>query len=515
MIVKIHQSRAHMKSVIEYNERKVDEGTAEVEWSRDLDASTRLTVERSFREIEKKKFRSDCKNISLHISINPTNEDGMTGEKIRDFAEDLLDRLGYGSQPYILYRHSDIDRIHWHLVSIRLNSEGRKIKESFEREKTQRVLFQLSEKYGYIPNKEGKKKKEQKADKKSSVKPSEPEQKKEKTSKEEIVPEEMQKKIPEEPLQEEDNTIITSIGNNNEYDEDEDYIPGSEVWEEDSKDITETEEKIFEEGAPVRSSIKDAIESSIAYHFTTMSQFMLILEAHGLRMKKNDKASFEKEGMKGITLQGLASDGEPCTSPIPLEEIQGGALIWETLLHRMDTCVKDGKTFQDVKEDLKKEIKSAVQQSASEEEIKEKLSEKGIQIDFFKTAEGKIYGVNIIDHKAKAAFKASEISRELSAKYFELLREEGITSEQKQVISHGKDTQKKSKALTGTEKGSLEEMVTKTVFTAMKSLLNAGVAVSSRRAIRNKGDRDVNIKYTPTNASKTTKKTAGGEIVRV
>ena len=497
-----------MKGVIDYNERKVDEGTAEVEWSRDLDASTRLTVERSFREIEKKKFRSDCKNISLHISINPTPEDAMNGEKVREFAEELLDKLGYGSQPYILYRHSDIDRTHWHLVSIRLNQDGRKIKESFEREKTQRVLFQLAEKYGYTPNKEGDiKTKKETAKEKASRKEEE----------HTAHTEETKQEIPEE-----ESEIITSAPTASEDDYDEDYIPGSGVWEEGDEprvaseiDEDDNEERIFEPGAPVGESMSDAIESSLGYHFTTLSQFMLILQAHGVEMKKNDKTSYDKEGMKGITLQGLSEDGEPCTNPLPFGELQGGDLLWESLLHRMDNCKKDGKDFSEVKERLKKEIRSASRNSSSEEGLKEKLSEKGIQIDFFKTAEGKIYGVNIINHKAKAAFKASEVSRELSARYFETLWTGETRGKTADRLSEEATRSKANKDTSRREETTIEEKAAKAVFSAMSSLLNAGVSVSSKRATRAKGDRDVNIRYSPTDASKTTRRTAGGEIVRI
>lgn len=497
-----------MKGVIEYNERKVDDGTAEVEWSRDLDASTRLTVERSFREIEKKKYRSDCKNISLHISINPTPEDAMDGEKVRGFAEELLQKLGYGSQPYILYRHTDIDRVHWHLVSIRLNPEGRKIKESFEREKTQKVLFQLAEKYGYTPNKDG----EMKTRKKESAK----EKKSGKTIKEKRS-EDTKQAVSD--VQHED-TAPSPAATQDDYDED--YIPGAGIWvEEDTtsvgsaREITDDEEKIFEEGAPVKESMRDAIESSLAYHFTTLSQFMLILQAHGVEMKKNDKTSYDKEGMTGITLQGLSPEGEPCTSPVPFEELPGGDFLWESLLHRMETCKKDGKSFMETRQKLAKEIRSAVRNSGSEEEFRDTLSQKGIQIDFFKTAEGKIYGVSIIDHREKAAFKASDLSRDLSARYFQSLWDGEKTEKAGKGLSEETKKEKRGKSASGKESGTIEEIVTEKVFSAMRSLLNAGVAVSSRRSTRAKGDRETNIKYTPTNAGRTTRRTAGGELVRV
>ena len=57
--------------------------------------------------------------------------------------------MGYGRQPYILYKHTDIERTHYHIVSVRVDKEGHKIPDSYERRRSQEALEELAEKYDY------------------------------------------------------------------------------------------------------------------------------------------------------------------------------------------------------------------------------------------------------------------------------------------------------------------------------------------------------------------------------
>jgi hypothetical protein len=56
----------------------------------------------------------------------------------------LMEHLGYGKQPWFVYKHKDLERVHFHIVSTRIDCEtGRKIKDNFEREKVKRFIQQL------------------------------------------------------------------------------------------------------------------------------------------------------------------------------------------------------------------------------------------------------------------------------------------------------------------------------------------------------------------------------------
>ena len=103
---------------------------------------------RIFTEIEERNTR--VQKPGLHISVNPTVGDlvrlGDAG--IRTEIDNLMKHLGYGNQPYLVYKHADLERVHFHIVSTRIDCEtGKKIKDNYEKEKTQRFIKDLEQRY--------------------------------------------------------------------------------------------------------------------------------------------------------------------------------------------------------------------------------------------------------------------------------------------------------------------------------------------------------------------------------
>ena len=53
----------------------------------------------------------------VHISLNPHPDDVLTDIEMENIAREYLERMGYGNQPYMVYKHEDIDRHHMHIVT--------------------------------------------------------------------------------------------------------------------------------------------------------------------------------------------------------------------------------------------------------------------------------------------------------------------------------------------------------------------------------------------------------------
>ena len=94
-------------------------------------------------------------NTVFHASLNPSPEDKLTDEQLRDIAREYMERMGYGEQPYIIFKHKDIAREHLHIVSLRVNENGRKISDSHEYDRSMSVLRELERKYGLHPSVKG------------------------------------------------------------------------------------------------------------------------------------------------------------------------------------------------------------------------------------------------------------------------------------------------------------------------------------------------------------------------
>ena len=88
---------------------------------------------------------------TLHISLNPDPKDNVSDEKFRELAEQYMREMGYGEQPFVVFKHTDIDRTHIHIVSVCVNEEGKKISDKFEKRRSMNVCRELERQHGLIP----------------------------------------------------------------------------------------------------------------------------------------------------------------------------------------------------------------------------------------------------------------------------------------------------------------------------------------------------------------------------
>jgi hypothetical protein len=152
MVIVIHQASSTANAFF-YNERKAKEGKATFYHSRNTPSANPFIYSAQhrhqiFKRIEDSNTR--VKNKGFHISFNPTMNDMIRmGDKgIRTELDNLMKQLGYGKQPYLVYRHADIDRVHFHIVSTRIDRQtGKKIKDNFEKEKVQKFIKELEQTY--------------------------------------------------------------------------------------------------------------------------------------------------------------------------------------------------------------------------------------------------------------------------------------------------------------------------------------------------------------------------------
>ena len=94
-------------------------------------------------------------NTVFQVSLNPSPEDRLTDGQFRDIAQEYMERMGYGNQPYIVFKHKDISREHLHIVSLRVDEQGRKINDSHEYDQSMSVLRELERKYDLHPSIKG------------------------------------------------------------------------------------------------------------------------------------------------------------------------------------------------------------------------------------------------------------------------------------------------------------------------------------------------------------------------
>ena len=99
----------------------------------------------NFRECMPKMGKT--KKPVLHISLNPHPDDKLTDQDFEILAREYLDQLGFGEQPYVIYKHEDIDRHHIHIVTVNVNEEGKRLNQDFLFRRSKKITTGLEEKY--------------------------------------------------------------------------------------------------------------------------------------------------------------------------------------------------------------------------------------------------------------------------------------------------------------------------------------------------------------------------------
>lgn len=88
---------------------------------------------------------------TLHISLNPDPKDKVSDDRFREMAEQYMKEMGYSEQPFVVFKHTDIDRTHVHIVSLCVDEEGKKISDKFEKRRSMKICRELEGKYGLVP----------------------------------------------------------------------------------------------------------------------------------------------------------------------------------------------------------------------------------------------------------------------------------------------------------------------------------------------------------------------------
>ena len=154
MIAKISATE-NLGGAIGYNFKKVEKGEASILLAQGLFQNkegtyTMAEVFADMQAVIPEKCRT--KKMVFHCSLNPHPDEKLSNETLTQIAKEYMKALGYGMQPYIVFKHNDIAREHIHIVSLRVDSRGRKINDKFEKRRSKQITDILERKFGLIPS---------------------------------------------------------------------------------------------------------------------------------------------------------------------------------------------------------------------------------------------------------------------------------------------------------------------------------------------------------------------------
>ena len=160
MIAKI-SSPSRLAAALGYNFKKVEKHEASVLLVQGLfqDRNGRYSRAQVLADMLRTiPERCRTKKTVFHCSLNPHPDEKLSDEALSRIAAEYMEALGYGAQPYIVFRHNDIPRAHIHIVSLRVDGDGRKIDDRFERRRSKRITDALEAKFGLMPSSPSQKK---------------------------------------------------------------------------------------------------------------------------------------------------------------------------------------------------------------------------------------------------------------------------------------------------------------------------------------------------------------------
>ena len=154
MIAKISATE-NIGGALGYNFKKVEKEEANILLAAELYQSKegRYTMEDVLADMEAL-IPKNCrtKKTVFHCSLNPHPDEKLSDEQLTQIAKEYMEALGYGNQPYIVFKHNDIAREHIHIVSLRIDGEGKKINDKFEKRRSKQITDALERKYSLIPS---------------------------------------------------------------------------------------------------------------------------------------------------------------------------------------------------------------------------------------------------------------------------------------------------------------------------------------------------------------------------
>ena len=154
MIAKISATE-NLGGALGYNFKKVEKGEVSILLAAELYQSNdgNYTMEDVLADMQAlipKKCRT--KKTVFHCSLNPHPDEKLSDETLMQIAKEYMEALGYGKQPYIVFKHNDIAREHIHIVSLRVDGEGKKINDRFEKRRSKKITDASERKYNLIPS---------------------------------------------------------------------------------------------------------------------------------------------------------------------------------------------------------------------------------------------------------------------------------------------------------------------------------------------------------------------------
>jgi len=152
MVAKITIPKS-IEAVLNYNEKKVQKGAAEC-----LHAANYLSEAKNMNFHQKlngfemlNNLNSRATTKTIHISLNFDPSEKLSNDNLVEVANVYMEKIGFGQQPFLVYKHEDAGHPHIHIVSTTIKEDGSRINtHNIGRNQSEKARKEIEQQYGLI-----------------------------------------------------------------------------------------------------------------------------------------------------------------------------------------------------------------------------------------------------------------------------------------------------------------------------------------------------------------------------
>jgi hypothetical protein len=122
-------SGKNIRGVLNYNENKIASGEAELLAAAGFPyPADQLSFRNKLAWFERLTMQNlHTRTNALHITLNFSRSDVLENELLITMARDYMERIGFGDQPFLVYRHYDAAHPHIHIATVNIAEGGERI----------------------------------------------------------------------------------------------------------------------------------------------------------------------------------------------------------------------------------------------------------------------------------------------------------------------------------------------------------------------------------------------------
>lgn len=142
-----------IRGVLNYNENKIANAEASLIMAAGFPRDPgQLSFKSKLQRFEQLTALNErTKTNALHVTLNFSNRDKLDDELLQIIALHYMQGIGFGDQPFLVYRHFDAAHTHIHIATVNIDSQGRRIEtHNIGKNQSEKIRKEIEIKYGLV-----------------------------------------------------------------------------------------------------------------------------------------------------------------------------------------------------------------------------------------------------------------------------------------------------------------------------------------------------------------------------